>query len=559
MCGIYAYIGKNAYEKVVNGLKMVEYRGYDSCGIAYYENGFQINKALGSISNLKLIKTKSTLAFGHTRWATNGVVNVNNAHPHQSYDKKLTIVHNGIVTNSNLLKEELEKQGITFSSTTDTEVVVNYIAYKSEKQNLEDVLKDLYNVLEGSFSFVLATENGDLYLLKRLNPLNILVHNKEVCISSDLASLNNGKLYSLKDNDIIKIRKNTLTNLNGEKIEYIKHNNTYLAKDLQGYKHYMEKEIFETPMAIKNTYNEIKNLETLNLFNNYDKLTLIGCGTAYHACLIGEHLFKNELNKQVDSCLASNYIVNKPIEENHLHIIVSQSGETADCIKVAEQIKEHNGKFMVITNEKQSLLAQMANYCVFTKADREIAVASTKTYCSQVFVFAFLCHKLKNPSYELDIDRFTQDLTEFIKSINIDEYAHILHEYDKLIMIAKNIDYLTIYEACLKIREVDYIFTLPMYSGELKHGTLALVDNKSVVCVLNTSKDKKLLDLAINSIKSREGKVLDISHLIKDEIDSYYKPIYTIIPFQLIAYKIAILNNLNPDRPRNLAKSVTVE
>lgn len=559
MCGIYGYIGKNAYEKVIDGLRMLKYRGYDSCGIAYYENGFKVNKSAGPLENLEKIKTNSTIVFGHTRWATNGPVNYENTHPHVSYNNKITIVHNGIITNADKLKEELLEKNITFYSSTDTEVVANYIAYKSEKSNIEDVLKDMYVTLEGNFSFVVGTDKGELYLLKRFNPLNILTHKKEIYISSDLSSLSNGKIYSLKDNDIIKVAKNKITLIDGRKINYTNHQNTYETRELNGHKHFMEKEIFETPTAIKNTYHEIKDSKIIELINNYSKITLTGCGTAYHACLLGEHLFKHELNKDTEAIIASNYKITKPIKDNHLHIIVSQSGETADCIKVAEKIKEFGGKLLVITNEKLSILAKMSDYQIFTNAKREVAVASTKTYSSQIFVFAYICKKLKEENYQLDIDKFTSELDAYIKELNVDEFAHALHNYDKMIMIAKDVDYLTIYEACLKIRETDYVFTLPMYAGELKHGTLALIDKNAVVSALNTSKDKNLLKTTINSITSREGKVIDLSSLVKDDVDDYYKPIFAIIPFQLISYKIAVLNDLNPDAPRNLAKSVTVE
>lgn len=559
MCGIYGYIGKNAYDKVINGLNMIKYRGYDSCGIAYYENEFKIKKTIGDIEDLKNFKNNTTIAFGHTRWATNGSVTLENAHPHKSYDNSIIIVHNGIITNSDELKNELLGENIPFISETDTEVIANYIAYNRKNRSLEEVLKSLYEILEGNFSLLVAENNGDLYLLKRSNPLNVLKIRKGIVISSDIASLESGKLYSLKDNDIIKISKNKIKLLESDKINFIQHNNIYMNTNLNGYMHYMEKEIFETPIAIKNTFEEIKDSKVIDIINNFSKFTLIGCGTAYHACLMGEFLFKNKLLKETEAIIASNYSINKEIETKHLHIIVSQSGETADCIKVAEQVKKFGGKLLVITNEKLSVLAKMADYSIFTNAEKEVAIASTKTYCCQIFVFAYISKRLEDYNYKLNIDEFVENIRNYISNINIDQYAHQLHKYDKLIMIAKGIDYLTIYEACLKIRETDYIFTLPMYAGELKHGTIALIDKNAVVLSLNTNQDKDLLKTTINSIMAREGKVIDISNLIETNVDDYYKPIYSIIPFQLLSYKIAVINELNPDKPRNLSKSVTVE
>ncbi|MBQ9795431.1 MAG: SIS domain-containing protein, partial [Clostridia bacterium] len=328
---------------------------------------------------------------------------------------------------------------------------------------------------------------------------------------------------------------------------------------LKEHKYFMEKEIFETPTAIKNTYNSIKNNADYLLMNEFKKITLVGCGTAYHSCLIGEYLLKNELNKDIETFLASNYTLKYKIKKNHLHIIVSQSGETADCIKVAEEIKHFNGKLLLITNEPHSTLAKMADYHIFTNAEKEIAVASTKTYCCQLFIFAYICHRMKNQNFNLNIDTFTEQLNDFIMQLDIGEVAQQLKSLDKLILIAKDIDYVTILEASLKIREIDYLYTLPMYAGELKHGTLSLITEDSFVLTLNTDSVKNKLQSSINEIKSRQGKVIDFSNYIPKEIDEYFKPIFAIIPFQLLSYKIAVLNGRNPDMPRNLAKSVTVE
>ena len=556
MCGIFGVIGDNAYEKVIKGLKLLQYRGYDSCGIAYFDKSFKINKAVGTLDNLKKIIKTVNIAFGHTRWATNGVVNLENAHPHVSFDTSITLVHNGIIKNAGLIKEKLKLKGIPFYSNTDTEVIANLIASKNDK--IDNILPQLFNLLDGSFSLIIGTKYGDLYLLKRFSPLNIVVKQDEIYISSDISSLPNGKLYSLKDGDIIKISSNTISKLNNEEMIYKEHKNNIKNLQLTTHNYYMEKEIYETPTALLNTYNEVKNLDLIDTIKNFNKLTLIGCGTAYHSCLIGEYLFKNELKFNVESILASNYEVKQKVKSKHLHIIVSQSGETADCIKVAEQVKKRGGKLLLITNEPSSTLSKMSDYHIFTKAEKEIAVASTKTYCCQIFVFAYLCHKLKNENYNMNIIEFTHKIEEYLKQINIDEIAEKLKNVDKLILIGKDVDYITLLEASLKIREIDYVYTLPMYSGELKHGTLSLIDKSAYVISLNTEKSNKLQN-AINEIESREGNVITFDDYINTDVDFYYKPIFSIIPFQLLSYKIAILNERNPDMPRNLAKSVTVE
>ena len=561
MCGIYACVGDNAYENVIKGLNRLQYRGYDSCGVAYFDCGFNINKTVGTLDNLPKVKTKSKLAFGHTRWATNGIVNKTNAHPHVSYDKTLTIVHNGIIKNAEEIKQDLIKQGVNFYSETDTEVVANYLANKSKTQGIEKAIKSMYTDLKGSFSLIIGTNKGVLYLVKKFSPLNLLKSDGgRIYISSDISSLEDGLLYSLKDYDIIKIEDNVISSLFETKIEYIKHNNKLKELNLKSYKHYMQKEIYETPMAIKNTYLSIANSDVIDIIQNYEEITLIGCGTAYHSCLIGEHLLKRETNKRIETYLASNYDIKSKISDKHLHIIVSQSGETADCIKVAEQINSFNGKLLVITNESKSTIAKMADYHIFTNAEKEIAVASTKTYCCQVFVFAYICQKLKNKNYSIEIDNFVNHLLNYIKSVDVFKVAEQLKSVDKLILVARDIDYLTLIEASLKIREIDYIYTLPMYSGELKHGTLALIDEKSFVLTLNTEIGSSKLQNVINEIASRKGRIIDMSEFMCSTIDNnYYSAIYAIIPFQLLSYQIAVLNGRNPDMPRNLAKSVTVE
>lgn len=558
MCGIYGCISSNAYEKVLNGLKLLQYRGYDSCGIAYFDNGFKIEKAVGALDKLKSIKSQNKIAFGHTRWATNGVVNIENAHPHISYDNRVILVHNGIIKNAEDIKQKLMNKGIKFYSSTDTEVIANFIAYNAQNKGFDNILLDLFNHLQGSFSLIIGNQKGELYLIKKFSPLNVLIADDGIYISSDISSLKDGMLYSLKDNDVLKVSNEEVVSLNGENIKFVEHKNVFKNLNLENHSHFMIKEIFETPQSIKNTYESIKEIQPDDIFNKYCKFTMIGCGTAYHSCLIGEYLLKNELDMEVETVLASNYMVKKKIGDSHLHIIVSQSGETADCIRVAEEVKSHGGKLLIITNEKLSTLSKMADYHIFTNAEKEIAVASTKTYCCQLFVFAYICYKLKDKNYVIDIDRFAKNLNHYISDLNIDEMANRLQNTDRMIMIAKDIDYITMLEASLKIREIDYVYTLPMFAGELKHGTLSLIEKGSVVLALNSEKTNKLKN-AINEIESRNGEIIDFSSFIPDEIDDYLKPIYTVIPFQLLSYKIAVLNGRNPDMPRNLAKSVTVE
>lgn len=559
MCGIYAYIGnKNAYNQVQEGLKLLQYRGYDSCGIAFFDgNEFKINKAVGVLDNLPAISSNPKIAFGHTRWATHGAVNLTNAHPHYSVEHEFTIVHNGVIKNAEQLKQNLQDAGISFYSQTDTEVIANLIY--SFSGSIEDRLMQLLNILQGSYSLIVGTKQGDLYLIKKFSPLNILKQGKEILVSSDKASLPSGKIYTLKDNDIMKISKGKIKAINGV-LEFKEYHNSIERLNKGKYAHYMLKEIYETPLSIKNTYIGIKDQNFKPIFDGINKITFIGCGTAYHSCLIGEQIFKADDMFETYNCLASNYECKKDIDIHHLHIIVSQSGETADCIKVAEQIKAHKGKILLITNENKSSLTHYADYCVFTNAEKEIAVASTKTYSCQVFVFEYMYNKLKDNYYTIDIDTLYNDISNFLDKLDVSNIVDLYLNDNKMIMIAKGFDYLILQEASLKIREIDYYYTLPMYAGELKHGTLSLVDENTTILSINTNQDKNALKTAISEIESRKGKVIKVEDYLPEDItNKQYKAIYEILPFQLLSYQIAVKHNYNPDMPKNLAKSVTVE
>lgn len=555
MCGIYGYIGdKNAYLEVKNGLKQLQYRGYDSCGIAYYENEFKIEKALGTLDNLQDIANKNNIAFGHTRWATNGEVNIPNTHPHVSNKKEFVIVHNGIITNVEDIKTNLLSEGYNFYSQTDTEVIANLL--ESMDDTTLDRIKALFNILEGSFSLIIGDEYGRLYAVRQFSPLHVLKASDGIYISSDINSLPDGELYSLNDGDVLMIENGSIISDNN--ICFTEHKSKIKKFVLNGYNHFMQKEIFETPKAIKNTYNSLKNQKIKQIFKHFNKITMLGCGTAYNSCLIGEWLFNEYTKKQVDSYLASNYKVKK-ISKGHLHIIVTQSGETADCIKVAREIKKLHGKILVITNEGRSSITECADYKIVTKAEKEIAVASTKTYSCQIFTFAYIVNLLNNKAYDLDIREFTDKVADFIAQLDITKYAQIMANCKHLILIGKDIDYLTIVEASLKIREIDYIYTIPMFANELKHGTLSLIDEKAIVLSLNSNKNINI-STTKNEIVSRNGTLLEFDNIIQSvDVDKKYLPIFSIIPFQLISYEIAILKGLNPDMPRNLAKSVTVE
>lgn len=558
MCGIYGYVGKlDAYEKVFEGLKMLQYRGYDSCGIAYYNQGFKTKKAVGTLDNLPSLNFCPNIAFGHTRWATNGEVNLKNTHPHCSYNKEYTIVHNGIITNAEELKNDLIKQKIPFYSQTDTEVIANMLAcMKGEEE--ENILK-LFNILRGTFSLIIGNSKGELYLVKQFSPLNVVCAEDGIYISSDVTSLKNGEYYSLEDGDVLKISNGNITSLTNRPIKFTTLQNDDDKNCLGEFQHFMLKEIFETPEAILNTFNWLKNSKIERIIKKFKHLTLLGCGTAYHSCLVGKYMLDRLNRFNIDCSLASAVEIEKKIRSNHLHIIVSQSGETADCIKVAEEIKAHNGKILIITNQEKSTITKYADYVIFAQAKKELAVASTKTYCSQVFVFSYIYNKLMNKNYDFDIIKLSSKLKNYITAIDISAVANKIASVDKLILIGRDVDYITMLEASLKIREINYIYTIPMLSSELKHGTLSLIEKGSYVLTLNTSGEQNKISSAVNEIQSRGGEVIEMEQFINLNIEDCYKPIFAVIPFQLLSYEIALKKGLNPDMPRNLAKSVTVE
>ncbi len=589
MWGIFGYVGGlGASCEVITGLKRLQYRGYDSCGVAFFdeqENNFRCIKAVGTLSELEQLwqnertgtdidtsKKVPHIAFGHTRWATNGEVSLKNTHPHISFDRQITIVHNGIIKNWQKIKDDLmsKNHNITFNSDTDSEVVANLLA--AQVGSLDERIKNLFDLLDGSFALIIGVAGGDLYLVKKFCPLNLIISDEGIYISSDVSSMRSGRLYSLQDNDIIKISKASTGSLEvcllderGKDIPLKEYYNRLQDFELNSaYPHFMIKEIFETPTAIFDTYNSLKQVNVQQIFSQVKKITMLGCGTAFHSCLIGENLLKNKFDFQIESVIASNFRLDRAPHDEELFVIVSQSGETADCIKVAAEIKERSGKILLITNEPNSTMTKFADEVIFTRAGKEHAVASTKTYCCQIFVFAFLCNKLQDKNYDIDIGLFRQRLGEFIHSLDLSQLSEKLKDVDKMILIALEADYLTMLEASLKIREIDYVYTLPIYANELKHGTLSLIDEGSTVLSLNTDQaqtDK--LRTAINEIQSRRGNVIEMERLFDgsciDDFGAEYRPIFAIIPFQLLSYNLAIKKGTNPDMPRNLAKSVTVE
>lgn len=615
MCGIVSVKGKNATSKTIVSLKKLEYRGYDSCGIAYKSGGLKCFKAKGYIANLeeKLPSNRSKIAIGHTRWATHGKPNEINSHPHLSADGKFACVHNGIIENYKELKKSYLKD-VKFLSDTDTEVIPNLVEYfynlevKLTGQNKLDYIKIAFEktikLLKGSFAIAIINEYDDnIYFARHSSPL-VLSSGEDNIICSDINGLmDKSKVFYLSD-DTYGYLDNTfhVFDKNGTVID-IKYNNytSNMDSSLGNFPHYMLKEIYEIPSAISETYKHLR-VSKFNLPKNISKILFVSCGTSYHSSLMAKKYIETHAKIPCECEIASEYLSNKNlVSPNTLGVFISQSGETADTLKSLEKAKSQGVYTLAITNVENSHITHMADSTILMSAGAEICVASTKAYTTQLFVLIELANYLINvskgnyKSNKVDfgnaetirvtfsdtqkyLDYTSKDLA-FLKNLDIskidgalESLAEKIYTHKTFHLIGKDYDYVTAMEGSLKIKEISYIFTDAYPCGELKHGTLSLIDESSIVFVIMTERElvSKTVN-AIHEVTSRGGKVIVLTQFDDlDLSDCYYvirlpklhqlfMPIVSIIPFHLLSYKITTRLGLNPDKPRNLAKSVTVE
>lgn len=604
MCGIVGYIGeKNAKDVLLAGLKKLEYRGYDSCGIATIEdNKLCISKNTNRIENLEAIMQnddESHIGLGHTRWATHGGATEVNAHPHLSNSKKIAVVHNGIIENYEVLKNMLKSKGYKFYSETDTEVVPNLVELYYNGDLLSAV-KKATDMLEGSFALgIIDTDNPDTIIAtKRNSPLIVGLGSHEGFIASDFSAiLKYTNRISILDNDEFAVLKESGVSFydndlkpRGNEFKIIDMKDEETEKN--GYEHFMLKEINENTITIKNTVSEylvddeIKfniNLTDEDL-KNIERIHIVACGTAMHAGLNGKNIIEALARIPVNVEVASEFRYRNPIlHKNDLAIFISQSGETADTIACLELVKENNIKFISIVNVKESTIDRMSDNVLYTKAGPEIAVASTKAYTAQVCVIDLFAiylaeklktvdkKKLKELKYELKtIHTKVQEVLE-----NDEKYLEcvekILNDKD-VFYLGRGVDYYVSLEGSLKLKEISYIHSEASQFGELKHGPIALIENNTNAIVTCTS--KKLMSKVVSNIKeikARGANVILITNqknvpaelydnlITLPQVDELLSPIVSVIPMQLIAYHVTVLKGLDVDKPRNLAKSVTVE
>ena len=595
MCGIIGYIGKkNSIPRLINGLKTLEYRGYDSAGIAYVkDNKIKIIKESGKIANLeKLLEDKdsSNLGIGHTRWATHGGATSSNAHPHKQ--GHITLVHNGIIENYQELKDMLIDNGYKFNSDTDTEVACAYIDYLyRENKDIVESLDKCNSIFKGSYAFGIIVDDDydSLYAVRKNSPLIIGIGDNENYIASDVpAILDYTNKYTLLNNyDIAKITKDKVTvynNLKEVSKDILTYNIDKSVRDINGYDHYMLKEINEQSIIlnnlIKNYDSKDKILKNIKDYTKYNKIFIVACGSAYHAGVVSKYMIEKYADIEVNVEIASEFRYKKLfIDNNTLVIAISQSGETADTLASVRIAKELGAHTLGIINVEESSIAREVDDVIYTKAGIEVAVATTKGYTTQVFILSMLALSLairKNINIDNDIFNKIRLVPNLINSLLDRKYNYltkILKKKNDIFFLGRNIDYASVLEASLKLKEITYIHSEAYAAGELKHGTISLIEDDTPVISLVTNKD--IAEKTISNIKETIArgaysiviatKDIDIpkdsyNDLIRiDRTVDLLQPILNIIPLQLIAYNVAKSKGCDIDKPRNLAKSVTVE
>ena len=581
MCGIIGYIGKtHPKEILLEGLKNLEYRGYDSSGIALKnEKELQIVKSVGKIKDLedKLEKTDlidSKVGIAHTRWATHGIPSEGNAHPHQV--GKITLVHNGIIENASSLRKELQKEGVEFKSETDTEVIAAVINKYYEK-DMEEAIEKAIKDLKGSYALgILCQDDNKLYAIRCESPLILGVGKDEYFITSDIgAILQHTKNYVLLgENEIVTIDQNgyKITKNHKEvKREVLTSELDQEDSSLHGYEHFMMKEMMEEPILVDHIIQKYKDhLEDLPDINQYRHIHIVGCGSAYYAGMVGKYLLEED-GKKVEIDVASEYRYRNIIyEENTLVILISQSGETADTIAAMRKANKNKTDTLAIVNVEGSTIARECTYKVLIEAGREVAVATTKAFILQVLILSLLAYKIKkDDAYLKDLENLPQQLkvlldkTGFYKKI-----ADAIYQEENIFFIGRRVDYAISMEGSLKVKEVSYIHSEAYQAGELKHGTISLINKETVVFAIVTddeTKDKTISNL--EEVISRGAVPIYVgtdessyqTKIIVPKVHPKLQPLLVVPTLQMIAYYVAYKRGCDIDKPKNLAKSVTVE
>lgn len=612
MCGIVGYIGKrNAWDIIIKGLERLEYRGYDSAGIALVQSGqLHIHKKTGKVRDLvnacKEKNTEGSIGIGHTRWATHGEPSDKNSHPHTSGDGRLVIVHNGIIENYSILKDELMSRGHYFSSETDTEVLIHLIEDILDRNDvdLQEAVRLALNQAVGTYAIVIMSEDEpDLLIAARKgSPLVIGVGSNEYFIGSDASPIIEftKQVIYLKDNEIAYLSRNNIsitTIDNVKQIPYIQELELKLEMlDKNGYEHFMLKEIYEQPRSIRDCMrgrifsNEGKVqlggiMEFAEKLVNIDRIIIVACGTSWHAGLVGEYLLEEYVRISVEVEYASEFRYRNPIiTERDIVIAISQSGETADTMAAISIAKERGATIFGICNVVGSSIPRLSNAGIYTHAGPEIGVASTKAFSAQVTALTLLAFWMAQQRRTLTEAQLVLLLTDleaipdmveklFESNMAIKEIAEKFIHSSNCLFLGRGTGFPIALEGALKLKEISYIHAEGYPAAEMKHGPIALIDEEMPVIVIatqNSSYEKIISN--IQEVKARKGIVVAIvtegDTIVKNLADYFieipkvneaFLPLLATIPLQLLAYHIAVLRGCDVDQPRNLAKSVTVE
>jgi len=611
MCGIVGYIGrKEAFPILLKGLKRLEYRGYDSAGIAVLNGNLHVYKKAGKVSELENYTNGkdvfATIGIGHTRWATHGVPNDTNAHPHLSNSGSLALIHNGIIENYDALKKELQKRGYVFHSDTDTEVLVNLIEeIRKDQPSLEDAVRTALNEVVGAYAIVVIDKNDPDHLIaaRKGSPLVLGIGEEEFFIASDASPIieYTKNVVYLDDQEYACVSRDgsffikTLGNV--EKTPFIHRLEMSLeAIEKGGFDHFMLKEIYEQPKVIADALRGRMNAEQgwiklggLNEYSNRivnaQRILITACGTSWHSGLIGEYLIEDLARVPVEVEYASEFRYRNPIiNENDVVIAISQSGETADTLAAIELAKERRALIYGICNVIGSSIARMSHAGSYTHAGPEIGVASTKAFTAQITILTLIAlqiakekgtvsaTKLREILYELE--NMPAKIEQTLKlDAQIQEIAKEYKDAGNFLYLGRGYNFPVALEGALKLKEISYIHAEGYPAAEMKHGPIALIDDAMPVVFLatNVSAYEKIIS-NIQEVKARKGKVIAVvnegdthirslaDHVIEvPATEEVLSPLVTIVPLQLLSYHIAILRGCNVDQPRNLAKSVTVE
>ena len=610
MCGIVGYIGdrNKTIDVLIQGLSRLEYRGYDSSGVALFDNGIsKVIKSVGKLENLKHklegLDLRPQIGIGHTRWATHGKVTEENAHPH-TYGG-VTLVHNGIIENYLELKDELIGNGHEFYSKTDSEVVAHLIEeYTDKYDSFEIALRKCVNKIQGSFALVIISEKepNKIYGVRKFSPLILGLGEQEDFFASDMAAVipYTNRIIFLEDGDIAVVEKGAyrLLDFDGNEVhrEVNEINWDPITIEKGGYRHFMLKEIHEQPIAILDTIRGRVSEETADIlfeginyktFKSIKKILLLGCGTSYNACLVGKYLIENIAGTPVEVDLASEFRYRNSINDRRTLVVgISQSGETADTSEAIREAKKEGFKTLGITNVEMSKIARESDYSISTKAGPEIGVASTKAFTTQLVVLYLFAIFIARSNGSISKDNIRQKIYDVLqlpklaqivlmKEQEIKRIARNYFHYNNFLYLARGISHPIAYEGSLKLKEISYIHAEGYAAGEMKHGPIALIDENMPVVIIDTESEvlhRKLLG-NVQEVKARQGKVILITSArditkyseLFDEVISIpsntylLSPVISVIPLQLLAYYIAYFKGTDIDQPRNLAKVVTVE